>query len=665
MPNDNATEKPKLKITASNAYLALRDFRVPKKSKKTRVQPGTRTRTSKLALLPTLPLDILLEIFSNLLPLDVLHLSRASKALRRVLMHRSSMSVWKSAFASIPDLPPCPDDSSSLSETITSRLLPYEDVVIKNPDSDLASVFKKCLIFITWRDWPGTWCLKKDRDSIAHELQIWSSDRKDFLWLKTREANARRESSLMCSLWAHTKQTQRYDELDELREQRFKDICRRLIDIGFGEEVTYIRNLRYGDHFLGKSTLKVFVNLPAVRRPQALTEQIWKNIQPALLNYMAQAKAHRIENELAALNLERFKMFAEAWTTFRQSLPPSMLLPSPFDIRGMDGISDILNKSPSDPEHPSTDTQVSVALFEPALNALMPFIDKWRTDVAILGARKVLNFHGPLPYLFEYFCPETRLRLATTVFYCNAPWHTRMTETILPEPTYHRMYWPEFMYHQCNSSRWYDYTGSFLERDETLGSGEWIGCQRCAWSATHLDVDVGASDMAAKIVAACGRDSDEATVEELDALDPRLVCLKCTRGARCDGERIMPIRSWRQTVDHAMDVHWGASDVDFECITEEDTVLARSAQDMEPEARRWRCFRCVDTQKDVLMTTGQLSNHLRAHHFLSMKRAVQGKDYFLAPEVRPRQPLTLKMKPKKVTAAPCIKIRGLLGKASD
>ena len=41
-------------------------------------------------------------------PYDILRLSRTTKALRGVLMSRSSRSIWMQAFLGIPGLPPCP-----------------------------------------------------------------------------------------------------------------------------------------------------------------------------------------------------------------------------------------------------------------------------------------------------------------------------------------------------------------------------------------------------------------------------------------------------------------------------------------------------------------------------------------------------------------------------
>ncbi|KDQ56778.1 hypothetical protein JAAARDRAFT_207845 [Jaapia argillacea MUCL 33604] len=71
--------------------------------------PRSQCRAEELAspLLST-PLDVFFEICSYLNPKNLLALSRVSKPLRRVLMSRNSISVWKSARQLIPGLPECP-----------------------------------------------------------------------------------------------------------------------------------------------------------------------------------------------------------------------------------------------------------------------------------------------------------------------------------------------------------------------------------------------------------------------------------------------------------------------------------------------------------------------------------------------------------------------------
>lgn len=135
-----APEQKKHRITADNGRVL--SLRQPEKKKIKReatlecLEEGSQTlhrkkTRAKLANLPHLPLDVLFEVsdvslskkvvltcfilhevFSHLLPLDILHLVRTTKALRATLLHRSATSVWKASLSNIANLPPCPDDLS-------------------------------------------------------------------------------------------------------------------------------------------------------------------------------------------------------------------------------------------------------------------------------------------------------------------------------------------------------------------------------------------------------------------------------------------------------------------------------------------------------------------------------------------------------------------------
>lgn len=91
------------------------DGQLHKKGQKTASVKSQTTCQPHRGKIMDMPLDVLLEIFEFLLPLDVLHLSRTSNDIRNVLMHRSAMFIWKSAFENwnasteCPS-PPCPED---------------------------------------------------------------------------------------------------------------------------------------------------------------------------------------------------------------------------------------------------------------------------------------------------------------------------------------------------------------------------------------------------------------------------------------------------------------------------------------------------------------------------------------------------------------------------
>lgn len=89
-------------------------------------KPHRKGNVGKLADLINLPLDLLFEvshfrlyvvgesyqqgcqIFGTLSPFDLLRVSRTSKEFRRLLMHKSAISVWRTALSKVPGLPDCP-----------------------------------------------------------------------------------------------------------------------------------------------------------------------------------------------------------------------------------------------------------------------------------------------------------------------------------------------------------------------------------------------------------------------------------------------------------------------------------------------------------------------------------------------------------------------------
>lgn len=87
---------------ASSSTSAPQDTQPQSKRQKTEKGDVQRHSISKirgrgkLRLMTEMPMDILFEIFSCLEPQDVLRLSQASKSLRKILLNRSAISIWKS-----------------------------------------------------------------------------------------------------------------------------------------------------------------------------------------------------------------------------------------------------------------------------------------------------------------------------------------------------------------------------------------------------------------------------------------------------------------------------------------------------------------------------------------------------------------------------------------
>ncbi|VDB95688.1 unnamed protein product [Peniophora sp. CBMAI 1063] len=82
----------------------------------------SRARGSRSKNIMSLPLDVMLEVFTALQPSDLLALARTSKALRRMMMNRAHVDVWKAARANVPGIA-VPEPHNGVSEPAWAHLL--------------------------------------------------------------------------------------------------------------------------------------------------------------------------------------------------------------------------------------------------------------------------------------------------------------------------------------------------------------------------------------------------------------------------------------------------------------------------------------------------------------------------------------------------------------
>lgn len=118
------------------------------------------------------------------------------------------------------------------------------------------------------------------------------------------------------------------------------------------------------------------------------------------------------------------------------------------------------------------------------------------------------------------------------------------------------LWYPAFLTHPCASIQTHEpcdvrpapepnltLNAMYQYRDRTWGSGIY----QKIWSYEHLKFDQPASKTTLDILESCGM-NDMTTVEEMDARNPRVACLRCSFGAKCDGERPMRVMGWREAV---------------------------------------------------------------------------------------------------------------------
>ncbi|KAK0500900.1 hypothetical protein EDD18DRAFT_1146486 [Armillaria luteobubalina] len=640
-------------------------------------------RRAKLSMLPTLPLDILFEIFGHLHPLDLLHLTRTTKEFRRVLSHRSSMTVWKSSLANVPRLPMCPEDMSHpawislVFDHFCHKCLAPN---IRNVDWCLrvrlcSKCAKTCLLSesgfddsnksdkiilrsVPFHSWPGRhpkekFCFVKEKDAFVKAFNACQGKdaRKEFLGKRKAGVKARKDHAKKCTEWAGSVSESRSKELDDIRKQRSKAIETRLTSLGHGKEIAYLKDLEKSGSWSVRRELTLFSDQFEVKQPKPLTDRNWNSMEGTMLGYMQDVKTHRLKKERTELLSARRSLIAAEWRSCRS--PPDQFQPGLLDVWLWEEMKYFIDL-------PSC-IVVTPEMVKDVMTMRLPaFITSW-CNIKYIRLLSMLDYEIRGAHLDLM----KDLQLATCVFACTdrRGLHHDMVKAGY-DATACSMWFPEYLRHPCNAR-----CTVFDESDEDrIGKGvcdhselalthdsETRITRRREWSTDSLVFDYKASRVVRKILNTCNLDVN-ITVEELDKVDPRVVCLKCSFGAKCDGERIFPILTWRTAVHHCMRKHWGDSAVVWQQISNEEAAVVRELEKKEPEKRGvqpkdrkdWRCSACTGTSLDHgLLTLVDIKTHLANEH--DKDTPVEGMDYFRTLDWPPEQPLVARMIPKAVT----------------
>ena len=259
---------------------------------------------------------------------------------------------------------------------------------------------------------------------------------------------------------------------------------------------------------------------------------------------METMKAFRLERERIELLKQRRLSASRALSKFKRKCPfilanPNDIMPASPEFWAWYPVKAILNNP--------NEVEVTSMSFEDVLQDIPEWIIAWRKARIDELTDKIRIYD--LPYVGARYSNQlSRMKLAACVFTCGqAMCPSERHSWGWQEHGY--LYYPEYLHHRCNRIRWKQ---SRKPDDEeaalSLGKGYHKEFVRKMWTSGKLEFDEKASSVVRKIMETCGWNWKTMTVEELDRLDPRLVCLKCSWGHRCDGERRVTVRNWRAAV---------------------------------------------------------------------------------------------------------------------
>ncbi|KZV73653.1 hypothetical protein PENSPDRAFT_626872 [Peniophora sp. CONT] len=545
------------------------------KTTKATTKPATKTRGKKgrLSVLPTLPLDLLYEIFAHLGPTDLISLARTSKAFRSVLLSRQSSFLWREVLdASVEEgYPPRPEDMTepawagfffggsfcSLCAAKTTlevcwaqrrrlckscaeeKLIPVVKIgfqELMNQETDWSSI----LSVDQRRPFDKEGLNQYDRnrkiphayvdDIKAYETELQRLDEgcdDDSEWERRRAAldtqletavQARFAHAQLCMNWESSRTIQRSRELDDTRRDRGKEIVKRLLALG--HERQDIVNHRMREH-------KDF------RDPKPLTERIWTRIQPGLVELVEKTHAERLNTELHKRErLRREAVRLEYVEHVLRRVHPSVV---PF-MPPTDKIYEIFSdaKALIEPDGDVTDElRSSIRDALPAgLPALQRFIDGRGNGFRQGLPSEWLPSQSPTSPPTDPVTTAEQLNVVQIADLDRAAYVTRCggrhgyTDTRRNRVPIH--FGLDALAHFCD--RDYEYDQTALHSSRVIG----VTCdQACHDTVVH-------------ICTLLGLDAETVTPLDLDKLDRAFVCLNCPRDS--GGAVFM---TWRDAVAHA------------------------------------------------------------------------------------------------------------------
>lgn len=171
---------------------------------------------------------------------------------------------------------------------------------------------------------------------------------------------------------------------------------------------------------------------------------------------------------------------------------------------------------------------------------------KWDENIKFLD-RAVVVFRCKNKVIHWQY-EEARLR-ADVIYPPGTVVSAAIEDAVAKEAHAPVMWYPQIFHHACTSMAMVNYHERMSNTCWTLCTAKhYEATKQVPWEAKTLEFDEKASRATRNILDACGMFWEKATSKELDERDPRLVCLKCTWGARCDGERTVRVWAWRDAV---------------------------------------------------------------------------------------------------------------------
>ncbi|PBK95472.1 hypothetical protein ARMGADRAFT_1011307 [Armillaria gallica] len=618
-----------------------------------KIKVGKRSPRGGLTQLVDMPLDIWFEVFGWLDPVDLLHLARSTKSIRKVLMSCSSASAWKAARSNIPGLPePAPGMSepawanliftSRCHVCMTANVRNIEFVfsiricarcmdshvkpvrLIRTSDPKLTS---KIATLVPLR--PGTkkpyigepMCYQGNIDTVTHRYSSFNDEEKKKYRAERRELLLHHTTHVKRSeKWLVAYEKDREKDQRQVRSGRLYSILEKLGELGYLTEFDQMSD----------DQMYAFIKHRLVFQNRLLTERIWLNIKDEIIAYMENIRTTRLEREYDQVIRPRKILLAKVlhdYTTSTSHYPYTQVLPGLADFYTFKPIKEILD-SP-------VDMVVDADTFSSLIPSLPALCDEWRSSLDVQLLARLPDPDG--------IDPTGYLSLAQNVLFCstcNTP-----------------QFYPQVLAHRCLTEVSIERSKSDNcgKRDPTLliklPNFSYPDRYRQSWSAGGLLLDEQLTKIVKDIIRVLGLDPDTTTAADLDDLRTYFRCLTCpsvcanNKGIiAADAEdQIFRLFGWRRYVDHLLRMKDRYEPLELDkhvklMSLEETKGSEYIILSTEQDTKHWLCLHCRDTDREKKPDT-RLHMKMHAQKAHKVEAPEVNKDYyqqFAVPPLLPR-----------------------------
>ncbi|KAG2150973.1 hypothetical protein DEU56DRAFT_779431 [Suillus clintonianus] len=543
---------------------------------------GSGRRKKTLSVIVTMPIDILLEIFGLLEPVDLLSLSLTNKAYRELLL--SNNAVWKVARVnhSVPDCMP------GMSEVKWATLLfrGYEchecgakgfhrmylgikrrlchACVNRNLAASFQSYIQEAqscdpdivdLVPFTYFGGQAYNHAKlfwlKDVQKMVKQLEVYQKDvhmskpgaeqaLEDFKQSRKKYVDSVVNHAAICDDWADKDRERQWSRARKLRDQNQKLVQARLVVIGHSDEDV---ERMFDHHHYGVLD-------------EELTDTRWKRLLPTIERKLSKLKEEwRLEEQR-----NRKDHLLNMYERYVRPLPRA-IIPPQEDFLKLCDVAEYINNPPTeDGARPFADriTGFCAEYMDSrklALRQLLALSTDVLKDTTTLQSRGV---DAP---------DDMFMQLATSVFQCT---HLRSLPLIT---------WDKVQYHQCPHSQ-----------GITRGYATLASTSPCTFSISQPGVAAVRS-----LLGLVGLDVQTTTATTMDHLQSRFFCSNCPPMPQ-DGGSYRMAMNWRQSVFHYVEQQDPAhAEPRWEFLSSAQLQVLQSLRTPAypgAAAQAWRCNKC-------------------------------------------------------------------------